>query len=415
MKLYLSDLYRVEVHYPLDDVQNDMLYYLYQPIIGSNSIQLYMMLHVEGKRMARFLKPVSMSRLVSFLSLSLLDIEKGLRSLEAIGLLKTFVKYEQDITQYVYQLQSPLSLKAFFKNQILLSLLQESLSLEDFQRTIQYFQIHTEDLSQYEDITSHFQDVFTINHRKRNGRMLKIKENTKEVLQQDVVVNYDIELLYKCLADYQIHKSKLSKDDITYITQLAVVYSIDALTLAGMVKDAMESKGLNRQLLKTAIKKYFEMDQASSLKEVYHKQPLQYQTQQSQSSPLILHMKYLDKITPYDLLKEKQGGSEPVFHDLKIVETLMVQLGLKPAVVNVLIEYVLGKNNNRLSKSYCETIGSSFARKKIETAMDAYYELKNNRNDNNQVQVEHVLESEEKDDMELDEIEQLLSELKEGL
>ena len=192
MKLYLSDLYRVEVHYPLDDVQNDMLYYLYQPIIGSNSIQLYMMLHVEGKRMARFLKPVSMSRLVSFLSLSLLDIAKGLRSLEAIGLLKTFVKYEQDITQYVYQLQSPLSLKAFFKNQILLSLLQESLSLEDFQRTIQYFQIHTEDLSQYEDITSHFQDVFTINHRKRNGRMLKIKENTKEVLQQDVVVNYDI-------------------------------------------------------------------------------------------------------------------------------------------------------------------------------------------------------------------------------
>lgn len=39
-------------------------------------------------------------------------------------------------------------------------------------------------------------------------------------------------------------------------------------------------------------------------------------------------MQYLDKITPYELLKEKQGGSEPIFHDLKIVETLMVQLGL---------------------------------------------------------------------------------------
>ena len=66
-----------------------------------------------------------------------------------------------------------------------------------------------------------------------------------------------------------------------------------------------------------------------------------------------------------NLLKEKQGGKEPVYHDLMIVETLMVQLGLKPAVVNVLIEYVLGKNNNRLSKRYCEAIGASWARKKI--------------------------------------------------
>ena len=74
-------------------------------------------------------------------------------------------------------------------------------------------------------------------------------------------------------------------------------------------------------------------------------------------------------------MKETQGGKDPVYHDLMIVETLMVQLGLKPAVVNVLIEYVLGKNNNRLSKRYCEAIGASWARKKIMTAMDAYREL----------------------------------------
>ena len=71
---------------------------------------------------------------------------KALRSLEAIGLVKTYVKHENDITQYIYRLYTPLSLKAFFKNQILSSLLQLSLSEEDFQKTVQYFKISLENL-----------------------------------------------------------------------------------------------------------------------------------------------------------------------------------------------------------------------------------------------------------------------------
>ena len=136
MKLYLSDLYRVEINYPLDEVQNDILYYCYQPIIGGQALQLYMMLSVEGKRMNRFLKPSSLSRLTSFISMNLQDLEKAFQTLEGIGLLKTFVYYENDFTQYVYQLQSPLTLQAFFKNQILSSLLQESLSQEDCEKSV---------------------------------------------------------------------------------------------------------------------------------------------------------------------------------------------------------------------------------------------------------------------------------------
>ena len=75
MKLYMSDLYRVELHYPLDDVQMDSLYYLYQPIVGASAISLYMMLIVEGKRMNKVITPSSLSRLNAFLSMSLLDIE----------------------------------------------------------------------------------------------------------------------------------------------------------------------------------------------------------------------------------------------------------------------------------------------------------------------------------------------------
>lgn len=416
MKLYMSDLYRIEVYYPLNDVACDVLYYLYQPIIGSAPLQLYMMLQVEGKRMSRFLKPATFTRLTSFLSMSLLDIEKGLKALEAIGLIKTFVKHQNQMTYYVYQLQSPLSLQSFFKNQILVSLLQECLSQEDYQQTLHYFEVTTEDLSQYEEITASFQDVYTLTYHKQ-GKRMKLNVHLKEEKQNTVQSHYDMDLLKKNLLDYQVNRRQLTQDDYTYIEQLATVYSIDAFTLAGLIKEAMKSTGLDRQLLKTNMKKYFEMDSLSHLKEVYHKQPVQYTTSLTQQSPLVLHMKYLDGITPYELLKEKQGGSEPVFHDLKIIEMLMVQLGLKPAVVNVLIEYVLGKNNNRLSKRYCEAIGSSLARKNIQTAMDTYNELMNNGEKEDieeKVEVEDKKEMTQPDEQLDSELASLLHRLKEG-
>lgn len=411
MKLYMSDLYRVEVHYPLDEVQNDVLYYLYQPIVGSRAIGAYMMLYLEGKRMGRFLQPSPLSRIISFLSVSLLDFQKALKALEAIGLLKTYVKQEHQMTQYIYVIQSPLSVQSFFKNQILSSLLEESLTQDDYKKTIQYFKIPLEDLSHYKEVTSSFTDVYTIQHTHKNKKILKMNESFKEKTSQSIDISYDMDLLLKSLKDYQVSKSSLTKQDFTYISQLGSVYSIDALSMAGMIKDSLKSSGLDRKLLKTKVKQYCDIHSSSSLNEVYHKQPIQLQTQSVQQDPIILHMKYLDSITPYELLKEKQGGSEPVFHDLMVVETLMVQLGLKPAVVNVLIEYVLGKNNNRLSKRYCEAIGSSWARKHIETSMDAYHELMN--------QDEETIDTNTKQEtvdsrMELDEIEQLLSELKEG-
>ncbi len=401
----MSDFYRCEIFYPLDEIQNDILYYLYQPLIGASSVHLYMMLHVEGKRMKNIKTSSSLSRLISFLTINMTDLEKQLRSLEAIGLIKTYVKHQDNITQYIFQLMSPLSLKAFFKNQILTSLLEEALSHDDLKKTIQYFKVYHENINDYEEVTAKFQDVFTIVHK--NGRRLQYSEDMPHEEIKDLTLDYDFDLFYKTLSDYQVSRKKLNKDDETYVIQLAQVYHIDAITLAGFVKEAMESQGINKQILKNKIKDYYDVDKQSNLSEVYHKQPIQYQTSDNQDSPLILHMKYLDSITPYELLKDKQGGKEPVYHDLMIVETLMSQLGLKPAVVNVLIEYVLGKNDNRLSKRYLETIGSSWTRKNIETAMDAYKELMN-------IDDSEVMETSKIESVDNSEARSLLNKLKGG-
>lgn len=408
MTLYMSDLYRIEIHYPLDDVSTDILYYLYQPLLGASALHSYMMLYTEGKRMSRFLQPSPISRLITYTSLSCNDLEKNMKKLEALGLMKTYVKSNNDLTCYVYVLLSPLSVKAFFNNAILSSLLKESLSDDDYKKTIQYFKVSIEDKKGYEDITSSFTDVFDV-VRNKQRTILQLKD-VKEKMTGDVKVSYDFDSLKRHLIDYQVPLSLVDEETMKYVGGLALTYSVDPLTLASLMKDACSSKGIDKAYFKTKLKEYCDVHETSSFKEIYHKQPLQYHSVKNDNEPLTLHMNYLDSITPYELLKSKQGGSEPVIHDLSIVEILMVQLGLKPAVVNVIIEYVLGNNNNRLSKRYCEAIGSSMARKHVETAMDAYRELTSNKEE---VVNEDIVESTPVvNEKQLDEFESLLAEFR---
>ena len=50
---------------------------------------------------------------------------------------------------------------------------------------------------------------------------------------------------------------------------------------------------------------------------------------------------------------------------------LLIDIKLNPAVVNVLIDYVLKTNNNKLVKAYIDTIAGQWKRSGIETANEA--------------------------------------------
>ena len=78
-----------------------------------------------------------------------------------------------------------------------------------------------------------------------------------------------------------------------------------------------------------------------------------------------------ENTSPYDFLQSKYKGVKPTSRDLKILEMLLIDLEFNPAVVNVLIDYVLKKNNNKLSTSYVETIAGQWRRAGIKTAREA--------------------------------------------
>lgn len=75
--------------------------------------------------------------------------------------------------------------------------------------------------------------------------------------------------------------------------------------------------------------------------------------------------------SPYDFLSSKYKDVAPSKRDLAILEYLLIDFNFNPGVVNVLIDYVLKINNNKLTKAYVETIASQWKKSNVETVEDA--------------------------------------------
>jgi len=78
-----------------------------------------------------------------------------------------------------------------------------------------------------------------------------------------------------------------------------------------------------------------------------------------------------ENITPYQLLKRKYKGAEPTQRDKQLVENLITNQKLNYGVVNVLVDYVLKVNDNKLNKNFIETIAGQWKRKNIQTVEEA--------------------------------------------
>ena len=382
-ELMMSDLYMVNANYPLDSIHMRAIQLLYQPLIGSTACSLYLTLYAELDQLSLTKATSLFSRLTKISGLSLTQINEASKKLEAIGLLERYKKDVDNNRIYHFVIKTPLSPSKIFNHVILGPLLLQRLGKEDLYRTKLCFKSSTFDFSDYENITAKFTDVFDIN----------MLEGSKEVLVEKnyfgndygkIDGDYDIELFYQGLKDYQIKRSIITSDDETLIKQLGIMYRINALDMQGLVKDSIKNDKISKQLLIKNCRDYYDIPMPEKFEEIYHKQAAIHKSS-SNNDLLNAHIQYLESVNPYQLLKDKQGGREPLKHDLQIVESIMTSLYLQPGVVNVLIELTLSQCDNVLSRAFMQTRAAQWKRKKIETVKEAMDEaklyLKYRRND----------------------------------
>lgn len=365
-----ADIYSVVNKSVITNEDRKILEMLYQPIIGPMPICLYFIFINDLDKSMSVSREFTHHHLVSNMHLSLDEIVNAREKLEAIGLIKTKIK-EGDINSYIYELYSPLSVHEVFSHPILNVVLYNNVGKLEYEKLKDYFKLPKVSSVGYIDITKSFSDVFEtvpltssqiINEDIRKVNKLKLNINS----------NFDFDFLLTSMPKGIDIDKCFNKDVKELILNLSFLYDIDAIRMQTIIKGCFNEKGLiSRDELRRACRNYYQFDNGGMLPSINTLQPEYLRKPIGENTNRAKMIYTFETISPYDLLKSKNKGGEPTKRDLRLAEDLIVDYGLKPGVVNVLLDYTLKTKDNKLNRTFIETIAGQWSRLKIETVDEA--------------------------------------------
>lgn len=387
-----ADAYTIVNKNILNDTDRSILYMLYQPIIGSISISLYFTLWSCLDKSEIISKDFTHHHLMNSMNIKLEEIVSARKRLESLGLLKTYYK-SGDINSYIYELYSPLSPSEFFSNPLLSSLLFSIVGKKSYQELINYYKTQKIDTSSYENITVHFSDIYNIS------------KNIEDVTEKDIISKDKLEVIIDDVVDFNFVLSSITKGLLNekalneptkkLINRLAYLYNFDNLTIANIIKNSINEKGMiSDSEFKKNCKNYYSFENNSTPKLIYKsKNNVKSETKDIKNIKEKL-IECFECTSPYDFLKSKYGGAKPTTKDITLVESLLADQELNPGVINVLIDYVLRTNDKKLNKNLVEAIASQWKMLNINTVKDAMMQAEKEYRRINQTKEKKVIKKE---------------------
>ena len=341
VKLNSKDTYQVIK----DDYRDDdySLFSLYLPIVGYRSIALYKLLISESYKRVIV---ENHDRLCILLNISIDDLYEARLRLEEVMLLKTFNKENK----YLYQIISPLSANVFLTNEFLTNELLKAIGVEQYEITATKFLSDKISTIDYKDITSKFVDGIS-NKFDNEVVFSQIKPifDFKDINNEDIDFNY--EYFIRNTSDLVFPIEARNETNLRLIGKLATLYGISEDTMSILVGrcSSYENGTLDISKLKVLARR-------QKPEKTEHEDP------------------YM--LSPVAFLQNKQNGIPVTSVDAKLLNYLSLQLNLKHEVINVLIEYVLDINQNKLPKNYVEKIAGEWVRENIDSKEKAIKKTK---------------------------------------
>ncbi len=344
---------------------------LYLPIIGTDAVMLYFTLWADLDNSEILSSEFSHQKLVSSLRITINELQTSFDKLEAIGLIKAFIK-EGNVNNYIYEIFSPVSASEFLSHPILNIVLYSNVGKREYDNLVKAFKIPRLNTSNYKDITKSFNDVFESTSMTSYDLSLEdIRKYNK--LKLNINSNFDFNFLISSMPKNLDTSKMFSKDIKELIINLSFIYDIDAIKMANIVKVSLNDNGtINRESLRKNSRNFYQFNNGGLLPTIIDNNQPEYLRKPIGDTSRRAKMIYtFETISPRELLINKNNGNEPTRRDLKLIEDLLVDYKLKPGVVNVLLDYAINVNNKKLTRGFVETIAGEWQRKGIETVEDA--------------------------------------------
>lgn len=365
-----ADTYIVVNHTIMSDNDRFLLTMLYQPIIGFKALALYFSLWATLDTAKVMSVECNHRHLMNMTGFKIEDIIEGRKKLEAIGLLKTSYK-SGEINNYIYQIYAPLTANEVLTHPFLSVILYNAVGAKDFEHLIQYYKMPKIDISSFKDITVSFSDVF------KTGTAF-FKESQEEIKRREtndieIKSNLDMDLIISSIPKDLIVSKTFDKTAKKLIDSISYLYNIDTMHMIGLIRNSLNEKGLiDKEKFQLNARNFYTFENSNQLPHlIYDSQPTNLRENLKDGTKRSKMIYTFETLPPYDFLRGKYNGSNPTTRDLKLIESLLIEQELLPGVVNVLIDYVLRINDNKLTKNFIESIAGQWKRLNIKTVEEA--------------------------------------------
>lgn len=400
-----NDFYEIRFASLITNVDKDSLLELYQPLIGATATSLYLTM-LKQKRNADGGTIFKMEQLLKTTMLSEEAVHSARRYLEAVGLIRTYESVAEDVRCYIYVVYSPKSPKAFFEDVLFKGLLIQNVGEKEAKRLANKYKVNLEIPSDYKEISASFVDVYNPDY----DDPAFFKNMGSNIIGRDhgrAKIEFNHDLFFGYISENSsIDFSSLKKKDMKEIERLAALFGFSEKQMAFLIVDEFESNPetwIDFESIKRRAEKEIKCNLVKSEK-----------SKVSSDSIVADKIQMMEEMAPAKFLQVLQQGTKPARSDINIIDSLSKNYGFGNGIINVIVEYVLYKNSNILSKNYCEKIASSLAREKAITTVDAmnYLNKINIKSSNKRAKVEK--KDEEKinnNEISLEEMNEMLDEM----
>ena len=366
------DAYEIRMSQPFSEHDRKLLTLFYQPLIGSDAMSLFMTLWADTEQVAR---EYNHYHLMNLLSLPLMPIFEARISLEAIGLLRTYVKNEGDTRSFMYELSPPLDAKSFFEDPLLSTFLFSKIGEQAYRNLRSRFLLNTV-ASDYQDVSRTFLDVYKpVNQRIDNeDASQQFIGRQKEEAIPFTDHHFDFDLLRSGLTEQMVPGAALASVSKPLIAKLAFLYTLSPLDMQKVIMMALdENLQLPEARLRKAAADFYKMNRSKTppvLEKTFINPPPTPSETKAMTREEELTNSF-EHIAPIDMLREL-NGKEPMSVDVQLAERLMNTHEFPVGVVNAIFHYVWMRNDGKITNGFVERIASTLMGKKISTAREAF-------------------------------------------
>ncbi|SOC03132.1 replicative DNA helicase loader DnaB [Ureibacillus xyleni] len=371
-ELQPADHFEISLPQSLSTQERQLLTLFYQPLTGPEPISLYLTLWAEAEDATS--SSMSHYYLMSVLNMPIGKIFEARIALEAIGLLRTFRKQEEENRSFIYELIRPLDAYTFFQDPLLSMFLFSKIGEQAYRKLRKRF-VKSVTTNGFKDVSRTFTDVYKPVHSKINMEQMD-NQPTSTIPYPFYMEEFDFNLLKSGLSEQLVPSKTLTLEIREVIAKLAYLYRFNPLDMQQVVILALDDEmNLSRERLKKAAADVYKLtisNEPPQLQKFFSTEidenRIVEKTVKSKEEEMI---EYFESTNPIEHLRNLNNGKEPTDYTKELVSNLFINHGMNIGVVNVLIEYVMLQTDKKLPKNFVETIADHWNRKNIKTAKEA--------------------------------------------